>query len=145
MKRIVYLSEATRPFGDRELTELLNKARSKNHAAGLSGLLVFHDNLFFQILEGPAHAVDLCFERIRMDQRHCNLRVLEAGAVRSRAFPQWRMGFSRPERLRPDQRDGVFSIFDMVPRNSPLRGEDANVRNHVRRFLASFERLNQIG
>ena len=68
--------------------------------------------------------------------------MVEVSDAKTRAFPEWRMGFQEPQELQPEQRGAVFSVFDLVPPNSEFRGDDANVRNYIRTFLAGFQRLN---
>ena len=52
MKRLVYVSAATVPFTDAALAQLLNISRKNNVAAGITGMLVYRDGDFLQILEG---------------------------------------------------------------------------------------------
>ena len=60
-------------------------------------MLLFHDNQFLQLLEGPEAAVRNCFGIIARDPRHTGLRVLLTDEVLERSFPDWTMGFERVE------------------------------------------------
>ncbi|MWD27246.1 hypothetical protein E0K89_007150 [Aquicoccus sp. SCR17] len=96
MIRLVYISRASREIPALEVVELLSVSRRNNAAAGLTGLLVLHDGMFFQCLEGPGGAVDRCLDRIRSDDRHRAVMPLVRDRVAARMFPDWQMGYVRP-------------------------------------------------
>lgn len=93
--QLVYISAATHDFTDSELEELLANARRNNLELGLSGMLIYHENCFIQVLEGPENVVQQLFSKIEEDPRHANTRVLFKGEVKGRSFKDWTMGFYR--------------------------------------------------
>lgn len=95
--QLVYTSKAVQEFWPNDLLALVEKARTKNAPRGITGMLLFHDNHFLQLLEGPDQAVRACFDVIKGDPRHTDVRVLLTGAESARAFPDWTMGFERME------------------------------------------------
>ena len=139
--RLVYLSDAAPSFQVSELPQLLTVSRANNERDGLTGLMIFHERRFFQVLEGDMNAVMTCFNRIMRDPRHENLFMIETTAAQTRAFGQWRMAYEQVSDLPVELRQTVFSIYDMVPPNSEERGDDDTVRLRVRDFLASYEKL----
>ncbi len=141
LSRLVYMSNAAANFKADDVLQILDTSRRNNAAAALSGVLIFHERRFFQVLEGDRHALVTCFNRIARDKRHANTVVLESGDAQARAFGNWRMAYARVEELPPECRHAVFSLYDMVPRNSEDRGNDEAVRLRVRDFLASCHNL----
>lgn len=94
LHQLIYVSTAVQPFGGDALRALLARARPRNQAAGLSGLLLYSEGLFLQLLEGDAAAVHKLYHgRIAPDPRHHRLHLLADGPATSRAFPDWHMGF----------------------------------------------------
>ena len=93
MISLTYLSTATIPYSPDDLSELLRLSRERNHAAGLTGMLLYAGGHFIQTLEGPAEDVDETFTRIRRNTRHRNLYVALREEVEARVFPDWSMGF----------------------------------------------------
>ncbi|HPB31711.1 MAG TPA: BLUF domain-containing protein, partial [Candidatus Sumerlaeota bacterium] len=49
---LIYCSAAARPFSHKALTDLLGIARIHNARYGLTGMLLYSDGSFFQVLEG---------------------------------------------------------------------------------------------
>jgi hypothetical protein len=93
MISLTYLSTARVPFGDSELAELLEASRARNHAAGLTGMLLYAGGHFIQTLEGADEAVDTVFARIERDQRHRSIIIALREEIDARVFPDWSMGF----------------------------------------------------
>jgi hypothetical protein len=49
---LVYLSAAVFPFQPEDLLELLGKSQERNHKLGITGMLLFKQGNFLQVLEG---------------------------------------------------------------------------------------------
>ena len=62
---VVYSSTAVVPFSDHDLFELLEHSRENNARDGLTGMLLYRDERFLQVLEGPEEAV----RRLRASRR----------------------------------------------------------------------------
>jgi hypothetical protein len=92
---LIYESQATRPFSEAELANLLQQARLFNKASGITGLLLYTpDGRFLQVLEGSVEAVhNLYFLHVARDPRHRQLTLLAGGTLNYRRFADWRMGF----------------------------------------------------
>ena len=71
MRRMIYCSQATFDFSPEELISLLELAREKNQASGLTGMLLYSSQSFLQVLEGDATALaeDLSADRRRPASR----------------------------------------------------------------------------
>ncbi len=95
LHHLIYESQATQPFTEAELANLLQQAREHNEAKGLSGILLYaNDGRFVQVLEGEVDDVhELYFMHISRDKRHEHLTLLADGRLPERRFPDWRMGF----------------------------------------------------
>lgn len=90
MKQLIYRSQ---PFGfDRPtLATLLANARRNNRRDGITGALICRHDLYLQLIEGPAPAIDALYARIAVDDRHCDVRLLASAEAGDRIFPQWEM------------------------------------------------------
>ena len=91
--RTVYVSAATKPFSRADLRKLLSKARTHNHSVGITGLLLYHNRSFFQILEGEEAEVDTLFRKIERDDRHNLVMLISKKNWEGRNFGDWSMGF----------------------------------------------------
>jgi len=88
--QIIYSSQ---PFGYDEATlnGVLLDARRCNLRDGVTGALVCRQDVYLQLLEGPAETVRASFERISRDDRHTDVRLHVSRSVSDRMFGQWAM------------------------------------------------------
>ncbi len=91
-----YRSRAVQAPTPDDLEALLSKARERNKANGITGLLLHEQGRFFQWLEGPQRALATLWNSIQRDPRHSEIQVLGEGVTPVRVFGQWDMHlFSR--------------------------------------------------
>ena len=133
MFHIGYVSSAIRKFTKPQLLALHRRSTEKNQRLGITGLLLYQDGNFMQVLEGEEENVRHLYETIYMDPRHKDIYILFAETIPEREFPNWSMGFRD---LDEDCR-GVegFSNFLDLPRTEEKR--EAN-RSKALAMLASF-------
>ena len=111
--QLIYMSSATRDFASHELPGLLSKTRLKNALLHVSGMLLYHEGLFLQILEGPAEVVDRLYQQIAADHRHTGCEILVRCSVNQRSFADWSMGFVNTNEYRnPQLIPGYRDFFD---------------------------------
>jgi hypothetical protein len=77
-----------------EIEHILDAARRNNAARGITGALLYSDGCFGQVLEGPLLAVEAIFEKIELDRRHRDVKVLHFKSVDKRSFGGWSMAFA---------------------------------------------------
>lgn len=97
LQKLIYASQAIRPVDTGVLQAILETARSRNEADGITGFLLYADESFLQILEGEEEALTATYDRIAKDSRHRGLRLLERSPIRRRSFSRWTMGFDLPD------------------------------------------------
>lgn len=91
--QVIYASSATQVFSKDELTELLKTSRANNRELGVTGILLFKDGNFLQVLEGEDAVLDPLLKKIGNDPRHTGLVVYPRKAIDEREFPNWSMAF----------------------------------------------------
>lgn len=93
LHRLIYCSKAAVNFKMMQIKEILNKASSNNRPFNISGVLLFNQNFFFQVIEGPQEYVEVLFDKIKEDNRHYDVKVIASSVLEKRQFDQWDMGF----------------------------------------------------
>jgi hypothetical protein len=94
--RLVYSSEATPGLAPAELEGMLAESRIRNAKHGITGVLVFVDGAFLQVLEGEKNDVLDLMSRIDRDPRHRAVKVFYEQEVEERAFESWSMAYLSP-------------------------------------------------
>jgi hypothetical protein len=109
MRQLLYVSNTAQHVGVGELDDILTASRHNNALMGITGLLLFIDGGFLQMLEGEERAVRELYGRIAADPRHINPQLMLDREVPVRAFPEWSMGFERPSMDDPETA-GMFGV-----------------------------------
>lgn len=134
MISIVYVSAARHAFTPVELEVLLEKSRANNRRDGVSGVLVYRDGDFLQVLEGPEEAVRRTYDRIAQDPRHGGVIVLDESPITQRNFGDWSMGFRRVNAA--ERPDGFVDFFDRRADLSAVVNPGAEVYRYLQSFRA---------
>lgn len=95
MIRLTYASTANHECSPEELLALLKECRTNNGAKNITGILLYANETFFQVLEGDETALDELYAVIQKDKRHRDCRIIEKEKITERAFPYWSMGFEK--------------------------------------------------
>jgi hypothetical protein len=95
LRRIVYVSTETNPMSSAALDDLLRRARAKNDLVGVTGMLLYKDGDFLQVIEGPHGTIGDLYRVILRDPRHTNVTTIVDQRISERAFDTWSMGFHR--------------------------------------------------
>lgn len=93
MFSLVYVSSAVKPFSRQALADLLSVSRANNAQLDVSGMLLYKNGGFMQVLEGEEFTVRQLHARIAENPAHRGMLVLLQQRQAKRDFPEWSMGF----------------------------------------------------
>lgn len=93
--QLIYVSTARQEYDTTELDRILESSVRHNAAHSVTGMLLYLNGSFMQVLEGTEAAVDETYGRIERDPRHTDLFLLERTPIEARSFAGWHMGFRR--------------------------------------------------
>ena len=84
-----------------ELEKILVDAREGNARPHITGVLVYVDGVFLQVLEGEKDAILGLLQSIRSDTLHSSLKVIHEADVEAPTFSNWTMAYlaASPEQL----------------------------------------------
>lgn len=91
MHELTYRSKARPAITQREVEDIIAVSRRRNLEMNISGCLIFHKNVFIQIIEGVEKDVLALFDKIRSDIRHSEIELLWEGSCHERVFADWQM------------------------------------------------------
>jgi hypothetical protein len=108
LHNVVYCSRAAPGVTAQDIDAIIATARRFNAAHGITGLLVFGSDVFFQWLEGPKASILELMARIHRDTRHNTVVELSVNEeVRERVFPTWDMELVQPDDIREVLQDAL--------------------------------------
>lgn len=109
---LIYVSIANDAFQEHELLEILRVSRENNPRGGITGILLYKDRKFMQLLEGQENAVCETYARIQRDPRHRDVTVLLQGETDECDFSDWSMGFQNLDEQDARNIPGYSSFLD---------------------------------
>ena len=147
--RLTYASRAAEGLSCADLSAIAREAQSRNAMLGVTGLLLYVDGDFLQVLEGPGGAVERLYEMIEKDARNKWVTRLSTERVLRRAFEDWSMGCFEIglEEIALEGEEAFFVIDEETPRIRPRFSGEFTVfleqfyaRNRARGKLPEFAR-----
>jgi hypothetical protein len=91
--QIIYRSRVATPPTEADIRHLLDAARTYNELHYITGLLVYGNRQYVQVLEGDEQEVGALFARIARDPRHEQVELLSTELMPQRRFADWAMDF----------------------------------------------------
>lgn len=107
---LVYVSSSVRKLDDSEIVEILRNSRRENKRRDITGMLLYKDGNFLQVLEGKEAKLTELMEKIERDGRHRGMILLMKKNIEERQFADWSMGFRDLGALSKDDQ-AAFSPF----------------------------------
>jgi len=133
---LIYISSATKLMDDEALMSLLEQSRDKNLTLNVTGMLVYKDGSFMQMLEGDKKVVLDLYNTITVDNRHKGVITMMTGDIKERNFENWSMGFCNM-----DKEKDLPEFDDYLEKNLNLRLFHEDSKNAYR-FMVKFNELN---
>jgi hypothetical protein len=138
---ILYTSKAAKLMTDEDLLPILEESRSWNNDHNLTGMLLYiegqflvrKEGKFMQVLEGPEFEVRAIYEKIKNDDRHRNIILLNEMTIEKRNFEKWLMGFESLSLEDFKKNPDFFELNDDFLKNGKLQKFNSSLN-----FLKSF-------
>lgn len=130
---LVYVSFASRPMTDDDLRDILTVARETNKTLDITGMLLYRDGFFIQVLEGEREAVDGLYAKIARDPRHRNVIMVYENDIAERTFGKWFMGFNKVDESNVGELEGYIDFL-----SEPHPELFLNDHNRAKRLLEAF-------
>ena len=112
MIRLVYASTALSDWSLQQLLQLLKTCRKNNSANDITGMLLYSNRTFFQVLEGEEEKVMELYNFIKKDKRHRDVTLIEKKDIIDREFPFWSMGSQKLDKQDLGKIEGLDGFVD---------------------------------
>ncbi|MDG4650644.1 BLUF domain-containing protein [Roseibacterium sp. SDUM158017] len=143
--QLAYCSVCLFKMAPEFLDDILNTSARNNLRDHISGILMYHDQLFFQVLEGEKEKVDGLFRRIQADSRHTSIALMWTGEVNERCFSEWAMGFAGPAEILSYTNGRMVSLAELKSRRSAKASNGVLALNLAEAVFNDFLGQNRFG
>ena len=117
MISLIYVSSAVELFSAAELATLLETSRRNNAPTGITGMLLYKDGSFMQVIEGEEEEIHKLHSRISRDPRHAGLITLMEKTHQGKAILGLEDGIQKSFR----SRRACLAWLQRVPQYPPVR------------------------
>lgn len=111
LHQLVYTSKAKPQISFKEITEINTQAKLNNKGKNLTGVLLYQDGCFIQLLEGDKTQIHETYKKISKDRRHNSVKIIVDQPVAKRHFPNWDMTLKSIQVLDPALATKVISLL----------------------------------
>jgi hypothetical protein len=136
LSQLVYVSNRKSTCTPAEIENILSACKKNNPPLNITGVLLYSNTKFIQLVEGEAKVIMDLYDKIKKDARHSNPVMISYNPIKEKSFPSWHMGskdISSGVQFKTDISKEDKKIFDQI-----LNGEEENgqrVLNLLRKFL----------
>lgn len=127
---ISYVSSVHPELSEEEIQNVLSFSRNWNIDHQITGILLYSEGNFFQVLEGEKELLQSLFSRIQKDRRHKNVMVIFEKEVSNVQFDTYKSDFiSLDSRFQAKNIELYFSQIDQL---------NPKIQSSVRYILNKF-------
>jgi hypothetical protein len=91
MEIIGYTSSVAPEVGGNDIFEIVSESSRNNVLINVSGVLLFNQHRFLQVLEGERDDLETLLTKIAQDNRHSRMKIHGRLPIEQRLFGRWRM------------------------------------------------------
>ena len=91
---LIYVSTATQSLDVGDIRDIENTSVTNNNRIDVTGILLYRQGKFMQVLEGSESEVRKLFSAISKDRRHKDVTVIREGVIPNRQFSGWSMRYT---------------------------------------------------
>lgn len=137
LSQLVYVSNRKPNCTAEEIDKILASCKKNNPPLNITGVLLFSETKFIQLVEGDAKVIMALYDKIKKDNRHSLPVMISYNPIPEKSFPSWHMG-SRNISKTEIQFKTDISKDDKVVFDSILSGKEENgqkVLNLLKKFF----------
>lgn len=127
--QVLYASKSKQNLTLDSINKILEVSRKNNNQNNVTGILLYRNGEFLQLLEGDKFDVYFTLKKIREDERHTNLEIFHEAEIEDRLFDKWSMAFKTEQDFNPE----LDNRIEELKQNSSIKDNLTMVS-----FLNSF-------
>ena len=135
LKTICYISDSIQYESLKNLENLYLKASANNFRKSITGILIYTNNNFLQVLEGEEKIIEETFKKISTDSRHKNIFNIIDTHIDQRIFEDYNFGFTTIN----DKKE----LNNLVEYLNWLKNADCNCATKVINMVENFITKNE--
>lgn len=95
LAQLIYVSNRKSNCTEQEIEKILESCKKNNPPLGITGVLLYNDKVFLQLVEGEYKIIIDTYDKIKNDDRHEKCVMLSCGIIKEKSFSSWNMGLKK--------------------------------------------------
>ena len=91
LSHLIYVSNRKADCTEKEIENILSSCKKNNPPMNITGVLLYSDRKFIQLVEGDSRTIMDLYNKIKLDSRHEKARMISYGPIKEKSFPSWHM------------------------------------------------------
>ncbi|MEQ8242256.1 BLUF domain-containing protein [Fulvivirga sp.] len=137
LSQLVYVSNRKPNCTEAEIEKILASCKKNNPPLNITGILLYSDKKFIQLVEGESKVIMELYDKIKKDGRHANPMMISLNPIKEKSFPSWHMGSKKLPESKVDFKTEITSedkgIFESILSGKEENGE--RVLNMLKKFF----------
>jgi hypothetical protein len=109
--RLVYASREKKKLSNKDFIQMISKSQKNNFYLDITGMLLHLDGYYFQVLEGEEADIMELYEKIKLDDRHTEVKTVFIEHTDKRHFSDWSMGYTILRKVDIENIKGMKDFF----------------------------------
>ncbi len=137
LSQIVYVSTRNKNCTDVEIQNILASCQKNNPLLDITGILLYSDTKFIQMVEGEYQVISGLYDKIKLDHRHDQVRMIATSPIKQKSFPSWHMGSKKISESPVDFNTPITSQEKAVFNNilNGVEDDSKKVLNILKKFF----------
>ncbi|MEQ8475662.1 BLUF domain-containing protein [Fulvivirga sp.] len=137
LSQLVYVSNRKPNCTEAEIEKILASCKKNNPPLNITGILLYSDKKFIQLVEGESKVIMELYDKIKKDGRHANPMMISLNPIKEKSFPSWHMGSKKLPESKVDFKTEITSedkgVFESILSGKEENGE--RVLNMLKKFF----------
>lgn len=137
LSQLVYVSNRKQKCTDEEIEKILASCKKNNPPLNITGILLYSDKKFIQLVEGESKVIMELYDKIKKDDRHTNPMMISLSPIKEKSFPSWHMGSKKLPQSKVDFKTDITTedkgVFESILNGKEENGE--RVLNMLKKFF----------
>jgi hypothetical protein len=137
LSQLIYVSNRKPTCTQEEIDNILASCKKNNPPLNITGVLLYSDTKFIQLVEGESKVIMSLYDKIKLDTRHSNSIMISYGMIPEKSFPSWHMGSKKLSGSDVDFKTDISAedktIFDQILSGKEESGQ--RVLNILKKFF----------
>ncbi len=137
LSQLVYVSNRKPNCTQAEIDNILEACKKNNPELEITGVLLYSEKKFIQLVEGESSVIIKLYDKIKLDNRHDQVRMISLSPIKDKSFPSWHMGSRKIAGNSVDFKTDIShddkDIFESLLSGEEQRGDQ--VLNLIKKFF----------